>query len=103
MESGIAALAALYGSGVICERSALHAVVIPAKAGIHSAGHWKWAADGLHCRVRGNDGWLVREVIQNDATTRCMPSLIFPSRYCNMVILISNPLGNSLQCVNLKL
>jgi hypothetical protein len=95
LESGIAALAALYGSGVICEISALHAVVIPAKAGIHSAGHSKYSADGLDSRLRGNDGWLVREVIPNDGTTRCLPSLIYPLRSCNIETLVSNPLANS--------
>ena len=67
------------GSGVIRETSALHAVVIPAKAGIHSASHWKHAADGLDSRLRGNDRWFVGEVIPNDATTR-IPRILRKSR-----------------------
>ena len=42
-------------SGVICEIRALPCAVIPAKAGIYSASHWKCAANGLDSRFRGND------------------------------------------------
>jgi len=48
---------------VICETRTLMRTVIPAKAGIHSASHWKYAAEGLDScspafaedRLRGND------------------------------------------------
>ena len=42
-------------SGVIGETRALPSAVIPAKAGIHCASHWKCAADGVDSRLRGND------------------------------------------------
>jgi hypothetical protein len=37
--------------------------VIPAKAGIYSASHGKFAADGLDSRFRGNDQCFVRDPI----------------------------------------
>jgi hypothetical protein len=51
--------------------------VIPAKAGIHSAGHWKYDDDGLDSRppgfaedrLRGNDRRIERNPIPNDTTT----------------------------------
>ena len=43
------------GNGVICKTRALPRAVIPAKAGIHAEGNWRWAADGLDSRLRGND------------------------------------------------
>ncbi len=58
------------GTGVICEAGALPGAVIPAKAGIHSASHWKCAADGLDSRLRGNDRCFERGPIPNDTTTR---------------------------------
>jgi hypothetical protein len=57
------------GGGVICGKRALPGVVIPAKAGIHFASHWKCADDGLDSRLRGNDGCFERDSIPNDATT----------------------------------
>ena len=57
------------GSGVICAKRALPGAVIPAKAGIHFAGHWKYADDGLDSRLRGNDECFERDPIPNDATT----------------------------------
>src|SRR5437016_1012265 len=42
--------------------------VIPAKAGIHSASHWKCTAEGLDSRFRGNDRCFERDPIPNDAT-----------------------------------
>src|SRR5208283_4892007 len=48
---------------------ALPGAVIPAKAGIHSASHWKYAADGLDSRLRGNDRCFERVPIPNDTTT----------------------------------
>ena len=58
------------GSGVICEKQALQAAVIPAKAGIHSANLRKCAVHGLDSRFRGNDLRFVRDDIPNDTTTR---------------------------------
>ncbi len=49
---------------------ALPGAVIPAKAGIHSASHWKYAADGLDSRLRGNDLCFERVPIPNDTTTK---------------------------------
>ena len=43
------------GSGVFCETRALPGAAIPAKAGIHPVGHWKWTAEWLDSRFRGND------------------------------------------------
>jgi hypothetical protein len=68
---------AIAGSGVICETSALHAVVIPAKAGIHSANLRECHFLGLDSRLRRNDRWFVRQVIPNDATTRSRVPLTF--------------------------
>jgi hypothetical protein len=57
-------------TGVICETRALPGAVIPAKAGIYSASHWKWAADGLDSRFRGNDQCFERDPIPNDTSTQ---------------------------------
>ena len=57
------------GSGVICKRGALPGAVIPAKAGIYPAGHWKRACGGLDSRFRGNDQGFEREPILNDTNT----------------------------------
>ena len=64
-------------TGVICETRALPGAVIPAKAGIYSASHWKWAADGLDSRWSlprlhrgGNDQCFQRDPIPNDASTQ---------------------------------
>jgi hypothetical protein len=43
------------GTSAICETWATQVAVIPAKAGIHSAGFRKCALDGLDSRFRGND------------------------------------------------
>jgi hypothetical protein len=51
------------GAGVIWS------AVIPAKAGIYSASHWKSTADGLDSRFRGNDQCFERDPIPNDTTT----------------------------------
>ena len=56
-------------TGVICEIPSTPGTVIPAKAGIHSASHWKYAADGLDSRLRGNDWCFERDPIPNDTTT----------------------------------
>src|SRR5271157_993033 len=57
------------GSGVICETRALPGAVIPAKAGIHCASHWKCAADGVDSRLRGNDQCFEGDPIPKDTTT----------------------------------
>ena len=57
------------GTSVIREVWALQVVVIPAKPGIYSAGHWKCAADGLDSRFRGNDQCFEGEPIPNDTNT----------------------------------
>jgi hypothetical protein len=57
------------GTGVICEIRALPGAVIPAKAGIYSASHWKGAAAGLDSRFRGNDQCFEMDPIPNDTTT----------------------------------
>jgi hypothetical protein len=57
------------GSGVICATRALHAAVIPAKAGIHSASLREWADCGLDSRFRGNDGGFVGHAAPNDTNT----------------------------------
>jgi hypothetical protein len=57
------------GTGVICETRKLPGAVIPAKAGIYSASHWKCAADGLDSRFRGNDQCFERNPIPNDTST----------------------------------
>jgi hypothetical protein len=46
---------AIVGSGAVCSARVPHDTVIPAKAGIHSADHRKWAFRGLDSRFRGND------------------------------------------------
>jgi hypothetical protein len=46
-------------SGGVCETWALQAAVIPAKAGIQSAGLWKRAVRERDSRFRGNDGRFV--------------------------------------------
>jgi hypothetical protein len=58
------------GGGVICETRALPGAVIPAKAGIYSASHWKCVADGLDSRFRGNDWCFERDSIANDTSTQ---------------------------------
>jgi hypothetical protein len=58
------------GTGVICETRALPGAVIPAKAGIQSASHWKCGADGLDSRFRGNDECFEGDPIPNDTSTR---------------------------------
>ena len=60
---------AALGSRVICETRALPGAVIPAKAGIYSASHWKCAADGLDSRFRGNDECFDRGPIPNGTST----------------------------------
>jgi hypothetical protein len=67
--------AAETGTGVICETRALPGAVIPAKAGIYSASHWKCAADGLDSRFRGNDQCLGRAPNPNGTTTTLPPGL----------------------------
>jgi hypothetical protein len=57
------------GSGVICAIRAIPGAVIPAKAGIHWASHWKCAADGVDSRLRGNDKCFEGDPIANDPTT----------------------------------
>jgi len=52
----------------LCDAGAPRAV-IPAKAGIHSASHWKCAAAGLDSRFRGNDQCFKSGAIPNAATT----------------------------------
>ena len=52
-----------------CEKGVLQAVVIPAKAGIHSANPWKCASLGLDSRFRGNDQWLGWIPISNGTST----------------------------------
>ncbi|PYV34300.1 MAG: hypothetical protein DMG22_06530 [Acidobacteria bacterium] len=59
----------LAGDGVICETRALPGAVIPAKAGIYCASHWKCAAEGMDSRFRGNDRSLEGDPIPNDTTT----------------------------------
>ena len=56
------------GIGFICETWALQ-VVIPAKAGIHSANLGKGPIDGLDSRFRGNDWRWERDPIPNDTNT----------------------------------
>ncbi len=56
------------GSGVICETRGLQGAVIPAKAGIHCASHWKCIADGLDSRFRGNDPCFEGDPTANDTT-----------------------------------
>ena len=65
-------------TGVICETRALPGAVIPAKAGIYSASHWKWAADGLDSRLRGNDQCFQRDPIPNDTSTQESECVNFP-------------------------
>jgi hypothetical protein len=43
----------------------LRDLIIPAKAGIHSANLWQRAAIGLDSRFRGNDRWLKWILIPN--------------------------------------
>jgi len=50
----------------------LRALVIPAKAGIHSANLWKCAVVGLDSRFRGNDRRLEWIPIPNDTGTRLL-------------------------------
>jgi type I restriction enzyme M protein len=57
------------GTGVISETRALPGAVIPAKAGIYSASHWKCAADGLDSRFRGNDQCSEGNPIPNVTST----------------------------------
>jgi len=57
------------GNGVICGTRGLAGTVIPAEAGIHTASHWKCAADALDSRFRGNDLYFERDPIPNDTTT----------------------------------
>jgi hypothetical protein len=57
------------GRGVVRETRPMPGAVIPAKAGIYSAIHWKCAADGLDSRFRGNDRCFERDPIPNDTTT----------------------------------
>src|ERR1019366_3241357 len=59
----------LFGTGVTCQTRALPGAVIPAKAGIYSASHWKCAADGLDSRFRGNDECFDRGPIPNGTST----------------------------------
>jgi hypothetical protein len=54
---------------IICETRALPGAVIPAKAEIYSASRWKYIADGLDSRFRGNDQCFERNPIPNDTTT----------------------------------
>src|SRR5208283_5003973 len=69
-------------TGVICETWALPGAVIPAKAGIYSARHWKCAAGGVDSRFRGNDQCPERNSISNDTTTRILPPLTPFERVC---------------------
>ena len=66
----------------LCETRALPSAFIPAKAGIHSASHWKFADGGLDSRLRGNDRWFVGEVIPGDATVRAWILLASQARPC---------------------
>ena len=72
------------GSGVICEEQASPGEVIPAKAGISSASHWKCAADGLDSRFRGNDRCFESDAIPNDTTTDRHSNLSAPRSSCKM-------------------
>jgi|SRR5208282_1365883 len=56
-------------TGVICETWALPGAVIPAKAGIYSARHWKCAAGGVDSRLRGNDRCFEGDSNPNDTST----------------------------------
>jgi hypothetical protein len=64
--------------------------VIPAKAGIHSASHWEYSADGLDSRspafaedkLRGNDWSIERDPIPNDTTTSRPKALTLFRRLC---------------------
>jgi hypothetical protein len=68
-------------SGVICERLASPAAVIPAKAGIHFATLQEWAVHVLDSRFRGNDRGLGRDAIPNDTTIETLDRrLIFQAR-----------------------
>ena len=54
---------------VICKTRALPGTVIPAKAGIYSASHWKCTADRVDSRFRGNDQCFELDPIPNDTST----------------------------------
>jgi hypothetical protein len=64
-----------FGSGVICKPRTLPGAVIPAKAGICSARHWKCAGGGVDSRFRGNGQCFEVDSILNDTTTRPFLSL----------------------------
>jgi hypothetical protein len=66
--------------------------VIPAKAGIHSASHWKYAADGLDSRLRGNDWYSERDPIPNDTTTKRRLALLYLRRNASGAELLYIPL-----------
>jgi uncharacterized Zn-binding protein involved in type VI secretion len=70
----------LASRGVICKTRTLHAVVIPAKAGIHPASLWKCPAHGLDSRFRGNDRHFARDDVPNDPTTLPAQILVSNSR-----------------------
>ena len=57
------------GADVIWNGIPFETLVIPAKAGIYSASHWKCATDGLDSRFRGNDCTWERHCLANDTTT----------------------------------
>ena len=68
------------GTGVICETRAIPSAVIPAKAGIYFASHWRCAADRLDSRFRGNDQCFEGDPIPNDTSTRA--GYRFPQPTC---------------------
>ena len=57
----------------------MHAAVIPAIAGIHSANLRKFAVYGLDSRFRGNDWRFERDPTPNDTTTGASYHLTGPS------------------------
>ena len=74
------------GSGIICETRALRGAVIPAKAGIYIASHWKCAADGLDSRLRGKDLCFEGDHIPNDAITDPRNQLREPAKGSKILI-----------------
>jgi hypothetical protein len=84
------------GSGVIYETSALRAVVIPAKAGIHSANHRErpFRRAGFpppasaEDKLRGNDPWYVREVVPNDTTAGMRNNSEYTPKYSTLEVVL---------------
>jgi hypothetical protein len=71
-------------TGAICATRGLRSVVIPAKAGIHSVSHWKFGADALDSRLRGNDVCFERDPIPNDTRTRTRSFLFSQQEFADV-------------------